>query len=210
MFSWPLPELTDYERKFVRLYREPMLDAQGRPKLNRAGQPVHWPGVLKRVYEVQLYNQNTAGIARLNEGPVFEDRVLISRRARVFGFTFQGDIQAWMLDIFTASGEKYTNEPCLVSAMCGGTNYDENGALIGPPASLPGNIVQPPGGSVDSQHSFGVMLDPNYLLTPNESLIFRGELASEVPAQETRILSIGIHVWEFPDMAYSTREEAQS
>jgi hypothetical protein len=199
MFSWPLPELTEYEKKFVRLYRTPKLDAQGRP----TGE--YWPGILRRSYQIQLYSQNVPEVDRLNQGPVFTDQLIISRFARVFALTFQGDPYSWLLDIRTASGERYTNDFCLVSAMCGGTNYNANGALIGEPLSEQGSAAQ---GSAAS--SLGVLIDPNWQLVPNENLIFEGRLAATLdPAVDRRVLSVGVHVWEFPNMMYSTKTERE-
>jgi len=200
MFAWPTLELTDYEQKFVRYYKQPKLDAQGRVTNET------WPGVLKRVYKAQLYNQNIPTIARFNNGPVFEERVLISRRSRVFGFTFSGDTANWFLEIETASGEKFTNAPCLVSAMQAGSYYNAN-ANIGTPTL----IADPFGagsGIVDlffgGSESFGIMVEPNYQLLPNEALIFRGTLAEAIADRDSipfTQLTIGIHVWEFPGMA---------
>lgn len=198
MFAWPTLELTDYEQKFVRYYKQPKLDAQGRVTNET------WPGVLKRVYKAQLYNQNIPTIARFNNGPVFEERVLISRRSRVFGFTFAGDVANWFLEIETASGEKYTNAPCLVSSMQAGSYYNANANIGTPfiPAPFIGGI--PIDTLFAGTESFGIMLEPNYQLLPNEALIFKGTLAKAVtdidPIPFTQLV-IGIHVWEFPGMA---------
>ena len=198
MFAWPTLELTEYEQKFVRYYKQPKLDSQGQVT-NES-----WPGVLKRVYTTNLYNQNIPEIARFNNGPVFENRVLISRRSRVFGFTFTGDVASWYLEIETASGEKYTNAPCLVSSMQAGSYYNAN-ANIGQP-----NLIDPFGGTLTldavfaGTESFGIMVEPNYQLLPNEALIFRGSLAKAITDSEVipfMQLGIGIHVWEFPGMA---------
>lgn len=198
MFAWPTLELTDYEQKFVRYYKQPKLDAQGRVTNET------WPGVLKRVYKAQLYNQNIPTIARFNNGPVFEERVLISRRSRVFGFTFSGDVANWFLEIETASGEKYTNAPCLVSSMQAGSYYNANANIGTPffPAPILGDF--PVDTLFAGTESFGIMLEPNYQLLPNEALIFKGTLAKAIadldPPQFTQLV-IGIHVWEFPGMA---------
>lgn len=201
MFAWPTCELTDYELKHVRYYKQPKLNAQGK----ETGQ--YWPGVLKRVYSVQLYNQNIPEISRFNNGPVFEDRVLISRRSRVFGLTFSGDVANWYLNIETASGEKYTNSPCLVSSMCAGSYYNAN-ALVGSPTSDP---LQAPFGLLwAGTQNFGVMIEPNYQLLPNETLIFRGEVAAGIPENNFTQLAIGIHVWEFPGMGFSSKADGSN
>jgi hypothetical protein len=201
MFAWPTCELTDYELKHVRYYKQPKLNAQG----NETGEM--WPGVLKRVYTVQLYNQNLPDIARFNNGPVFEDRVLISRRSRVFGLTFSGDVADWYLNIETASGEKYTNSPCLVSALGAGSYYNAN-SLAGSPnfsdAEVAINLL------FSSVEHFGVMVEPNYQLLPNESLIFRGEIAKGLPPERFSQLAIGIHAWEFPGMGYSKKVDGSN
>jgi hypothetical protein len=201
MFAWPTLELTKYEEKFVRYYKQPKLDSQG----NITNET--WPGVLKRVYTTELFNRPDVNISRYANGPVFESRVLISRRARVFGFTFTGDTSAWYLEIETASGEKYTNAPCLVSSMCAGTNYDAESSLGSPALGALTNL-----GIFElifqQDENFGIMVEPNYQLLPNEALIFRGRPAPifetlepvDVPFLQ---LSIGIHAWEFPGMGYS-------
>ena len=206
MFAWPTCELTDYELKHVRYYKQPVLDSQGNIT-NKT-----WPGVLKRVYKAQLYNQNIPTIPRFNNGPVFEDRVLISRRSRVFGFTFTGDVGSWFLEIETASGEKYTNSPCLVSSMQAGSYYNAN-SQVGTPITLDIGFGAPLSLLWAGQESFGIMVEPNYQLLPNEALIFRGTPAQTIldtdPVPFIQ-LGIGIHVWEFPNMGYSTVKDQRS
>jgi hypothetical protein len=199
MFAWPTLELTEYELKHVRYYKQPKLDANG----NITNET--WPGVLKRVYTAELFNIPNTDIPKFANGPVFENRVLIARRSRVFGITFTGDVSAWYLEIETASGEKYTNAPCLVSSMCAGSNYNAN-SNIGSPAL--GGAVALAGIELVFQQdeNFGIMIEPNYQLLPNEALIFRGTPAAAIDAlEETPFiqLSIGVHVWEFPGMGYS-------
>ena len=192
MFTWPTPEITEYERKFVRLYREPKLDAQGKPI---PGQ--FWPGIIKRSYEAELWNNPNPAIPRMANAPQFIDKVQISRRARVFALTFAGDVYSWFLLIRTASGERYTNEPCLVSSMTAGTNYDAQ-AFIGEPSA-----PLAPGLAFESASSYALLIDPNWQLVPNETLYFEGSLAPALTGGEVipdRTLSIGVHVWEFPGM----------
>jgi hypothetical protein len=186
MFTWPSLELTEYERRFVRYYRT----SKGGP----GGKG--YPGVLKRVYRVDLisYAAPNSGFA----APQFQDTVQISRRSRVFGLVMYGDMASWRLRIETSSGEGFTSvEPQssvdpLASAMVPGTYYNAD-AQIGEPPDAPQN----------QKESGVLLLEPNWELAPNTTLVFRGTLADGVPAEASRFLSIGVHVWEFPGMDMS-------
>lgn len=186
MFPWPTPELTENERRYVSYYKH--VDS----KTGRV-----CPGVLKRIYQVELTSQ--AVPASGYPTAVFTDNVLISRRARVFALTFHGDLSAWLLNIQTGSGERFTVRQCLVSAMTPGSLYDGL-ANVGEP-------VNP------LEYSMGMgalLIDPNWELIPNEPLVFEGELISTLdPAEDQRFLTIGVHVWEFPGMGFATTEERE-
>lgn len=178
MWPWPEIELTDYERKFVRPY----------PTAQHAG-------VLKRVYEVQLTSvaQPASDLPNIQ----LTDQIQIARRSRVFELIFTGDLASWHLDIETASGERFTprqtanpNAP-LVSAMAPGTLYD---GLA--------NIGEPPvAGAQQQTWTTRLAIEPNWELTPNETLIFTGALiAGLTVGVDQRFLAVGVHVWEFPGM----------
>lgn len=194
--AYPFPdlELTEYEKQFVSHYANP-----------------DKPGVLKRVYPIELISFNTASPPANLQGrfsvPVPSQTVQISRRARVACLVFLGDLSSYFLNIQTASGEIYTpsvpgvTDPtnpigCLVSSMIPGTLYDAR-ANIGVPPAAP-TSSQPQG----TRGVFNV--DPNWELSPNTSLVFSAVLAPEVatiPAGESRYLAIGVHVFEFPNMS---------
>jgi len=186
MFTWPEVELTDYERKFVRTYKTPK-----------------YPGVLKRVYEASLYT----AIAQepLYTRPRFSEQIQISRRARVFALLFTGDIDAWELEITNASGTLYTmrdvinNAPPVVSSMVPGTLYNRRAQIGSPPAAANTQL---------QMVSYPLLIDPNWVLLPNETLIFNGALTGSAAGDtdSTYLLSIGIHVWEFPKMGTADAE----
>ena len=210
MFTWPTPELTDYERKFVRLYREPMLDAQGNAILNSSGLPAFWPGVLRRMYKVNLNNVTIPGVPGMDDGPHFTDvKYLATRRTRVFGLTFFGDCPSIYLMIKSLSGETYTVNPCLVSSMQAGTPWDADSALgeLAFDVSIPGAVNR-------NYAGFGIQLEPNIVLDQNDGLLFTGLVAPganldvENGGWPYRVLSIGIHVWEFPNMGSSNEQIA--
>jgi hypothetical protein len=177
MFPWPNLDLTDYERLYVRPY-----------KTNK------YPGVLKRVYRVRLNNLAIEGTPFT--APQLIDNIQISRRSRIFGLMFWGDMASWRLLIRNASGETYTSFepntglPPLVSAMVPGSLYNAQ-ARIGEP---------PVGTNTQNQMQFGpLVIEPNWDLLPNQTLSFEGQLAAGLdPATDQRFLSIGVHVWEFP------------
>lgn len=187
MFAWPRPELTDYEREHVRIYRTK-----------------NKPGILKRVYTVELRS-----IADADAGfpvAVFTGRVQISRRSRVFGLSFVGDTYSWRLGILTSAGTTFTNqEPTtglspLVQAMAPGSFYNA-GAFIGEPPVTAFEDVNNVQMRFRSQRTLLKAIDPNWLLMPNETLNFEGALTAPLdPATDARLLSIGVHVWEFPGM----------
>lgn len=186
MFSWPELDLTDAERQFVRYY------ATG-----------EYPGVLRRMYKVLLSNAAIEGVTQVN----LLDKVQIARRARVFALTFAGDTSLWWLNIKTASGEQLTppnplaavlvppNPPgCLVSALITGTPWDG----LAQTSYFPGSAVL----GHDQWQNGPFLLEPNFVLVPNETLYFEG--TPIIPAahpEATVCLEIGIHVWEFPNMA---------
>lgn len=188
MFLWPELDLTDSEREFVRYYTD--------------GDK---PGVLRRTYRILLANQAipAAGILM----PRFIDNLQISRRARVFGLTFAGDTSIWWLEIKTASGEQLTPpnplaaqlvppnpSGCLVSSMTPGTPWNVSAQV----SNFPGSAVV----GVDQWQSGPLLLEPNLILVPNETLIFTGTPVLPAAHPDAVVaLEIGIHVWEFPEMA---------
>lgn len=186
MFAWPEVDLTDYERKFVRTYKTEK-----------------YPGVLKRVYQAQIYT----GINQepLYTTPRFSDQIQISRRSRVFCLLFTGDIDAWELQITNASGTLYTLSdivnaaPPVVSSMIPGTYYNRRSQLGAPPAAANTQL---------QQTSYPLLIEPNWVLLPNETLIFNGALtgSAEGSEDETFLLTIGVHVWEFPKMGTADAE----
>ena len=186
MFAWPEIDLTDYERKFVRTYKTDK-----------------YPGVLKRVYQADLYT--AIGQEPLYTTPRYSTQIQIARRSRVFCLLFTGDIHAWELEITNASGTLYTmrdvinNAPPVVSSMIPGTYYNRR-AQIGEPPAVDNTQLQ--------QTSYPLLIEPNWVLLPNETLIFNGALtgAAEGEEDEAYLLSIGIHVWEFPKMGTSDAE----
>ncbi len=197
MFTWPQVELTDYELKFVRTYKD------GK-----------YPGVLRRAYEVFFNSKadpQTPGLENIK----ISGQVQISRRTRVFGLTFAGNLGSWRLNIKTASGELMTpvpigaDGPPIVSSMIAGSSWNALSAF-GDQAFVSG--LETPAGAVVTNFAGSftagpLLIDPNWELSPNETLMFEGtsidnqattEFPMEAPAQ--KLLAITVHVWEFPGM----------
>lgn len=206
MFYWPHLELTDYEKRFVSEYKEivPVLDAAGKPVIDpTTGKPKTWakPGVLGRRYKTQLNNVANPNVPSLTQVKL-DGSIQIARRSRVFGLTFAGDVHAWRLNIYTASGEQFTPRLAggtfpMVSAMVPGTSWNATATDMSGPSVLtfpavPDNIEA---GQI-ANISLPMLIEPNWELVPNETLFFQG-----VPMVETAIiLEIVAHVWEFPGM----------
>ncbi len=188
MFAWPKLVLTDYERQWVRPYK------------TRVGDKI-FPGVLRRTYERTISNDpSISGREGLTPGA----QVQISRRSRIFGITFTGSVSHTRLQITNASGTLYTvrhartGKDPYVSAMTGGTPYMV-GANIGGKRNPNGALATDIGVVLTGEQPLPLLIDPNWVLTPNETLIFNGnwdDAESEVPF----VLNICIHVWEFPEM----------
>lgn len=202
MFEWPQLELTDYERKFVRVYKE------------KVGDKVY-PGVLRRSYERVI--SNNASIAAL-PGLTPGAQLQIARRARIFGLTFSGGLSATRLQITNASGTLYnvsdprTGNYPYVTSMLGSSPYMQ-GSRIGrklAPALQGTNLAPVANPQVFlSGEASDLLIDPNWVLLPNETLIFNGnwdDLGAQPP---TIVLRITIHVWEFPGMGRADAEHRQ-
>lgn len=212
MDFWPTLELTDYERKFVRPYKT-------KDK----------PGVLNRVYKVTL--NDPAQPSKNLPVVKLSGQIQISRRSRVYALTFGGNIDRWRLEITNASGTLFTlptprtQRPPLVSTIISSSafNADSQGGLV-PPLTLSdfswgvGANFTSNGFGFINQQPFPLLIDPNWLLSPNETLIFNGEPVSlpvittddpPVILTPNLVLTIGVHVWEFPGMgtaSAATRE----
>lgn len=201
MDIWPALELSDYERKFVRPYKT-------KDK----------PGVLNRVYKVVL--NDPAQPSKNLPVQKLSGQIQISRRSRVYGLTFSGNIDRWRLQITNASGTLFTlptprtQRPPLVTTIISSSSYnaDSLGGLTSPitgSVKTPGigpNIAQT---GFTNQQPFPLLIDPNWLLAPNETLIFNGipvpvnVITSDDPPVilvPPLILTIAVHVWEFPGM----------
>lgn len=197
MFTWPALELTDYEKKFVGVYKHG-----------------NKPGVLRRAYEIfmnTVADPLTPGLEAIKLQGVIQ----IARRSRVFALSFAGNLGSWRLQISTGSGEQMTPKVPgsdgypIVSSMLSGASFNALSAL-GDQVIVAG--LQTPGAhqvtSFFGNSSQGpLLIDPNWELASNESLFFdgtaidnqsNGEFSNTPPAQ--KLLSIVAHVWEFPNM----------
>lgn len=190
MFPWPALELTPYELKFVRAYKE------GNKK-----------GVLRRCYEVALNSLADALTPGL-ESVHLQGEVQIARRNRIFGLQFAGALGSWRLAITTATGEQLTptmpgaDGPPVVSSLIAGSYYNGLASISDQ------NTVNPVATTAYffGSHQYGaLLLDPNWVFDPNDTLMFAGTvIANPVPpspaGDQQKLLRILVHAWEFPGM----------
>jgi len=197
MFTWPSLELTEYEKKFVRVYKD------GK-----------YPGVLRRTYEVfmnSVADPLTPGLEAIK----LKGQVQIARRARVFGLSFAGALGSWRLQIETASGEQMTPKPNqadgypIVSSLIAGGSWNALSAL----GDQPTVTFDADDNGIVGRAMFGnetngpMIIDPSWELSPNETLIFNGTPIDNQPTDAStftppaqKLLSIAVHVWEFEGM----------
>jgi len=201
MNIWPEVDLTEYERLFVRTYKT-------LAKIN--GKDVVLPGVLKRTYTRSLINipDGTFYVA-----PKFEDSVKISRRARIFAIVFGGDVSAWSIRLQNSAGTLYTvntnpnsDNRMLVSSMLAGSNYNIFSQVGVPPINqvLPGLNFQ------EGSQSFPMYIEPNWDLQQNDTFIINGlcHYPADGEGAIRSILTMTLHVWEFPGMEAGTVQRA--
>jgi len=193
MFDWPKLELTDYERQFVRPYKT-----------------AKYPGVLRRTYQRTISNTPTID-GRLGLMP--SQQIQLSRRSRVLGLTFTGAISTTRLQITNASGTLYnvkdprTGKYPYVSSLIGGSPY-MYGSGIGrnvKPTTEGVNdpALAPVSNNVILSGEYGsLLIEPNWVLVPNETLVFNGDWTDVNAGEDSPvlILNIAVHVWEFPVM----------
>lgn len=203
MWFWPKLTLTDYEKKFVAMYKD---DKK--------------PGVLRRVYNIQLANQAQAA----DNIPAVKliDKYQIARRSRIFGITFSGNTDCWRLSVANTNGTVYTNPAPrsqqfpVVSSIVPGTYYNalSTGGMIAP--FIPGAYTDSigPNPNLSNQFSstaqvFPWTIEPNWVCQPNESIIFQGfdigpqykfGTMEPLTAYLPIVLNISIFAWEFPCM----------
>jgi hypothetical protein len=223
MWSWPDLVLTDYERKFCRIYKTK-----------------DFPGVLRRVYKIVLNNEYAVNVDQNLPIERTRGQIQIARRSRVFALSFSGNLDFWRLNISNASGTQYTAktsrpspagtpfagqmlDPMVTSLLpSNGYNAESVGGLATNPFVLAVNPATGPDlGGVPSFNSAAapspLLLDPNWLLMPNETLIFNGTPVpfSLVGQEEETVnlpltLTIVVHVWEYPSMGRASKTDREN
>ena len=201
--AFPELDLTEYEKTKVSYYAT-------KDK----------PGVLNRIYKRSLYSQArpTQNIPTVRT----VEQLQISRRSRIYGLTFTGNLDRWRLNLRNASGTAYnlktprTNRDPIVASMIGGSSYGSGAALGGltPPLNftppIQSNSIGPTFNFEGFNYlaktfqAFPFIVEPNWVLLPNETFIIEGtpiDITLTV-GQETitplLILNVCIYVWEFP------------
>ena len=212
MWFWPNIQLTEYEKKFVSMYK-----ASGKP------------GVLRRVYRVQLASQaqpdnNIPAVA-------LTGKIQIARRSRIFGMTFTGNLDGWRLSVRNTNGTLYTNPtprtnlfPVVSSLVAGSyANAAALGGLTQPLSYTPLGATQSVGptlgpynfgfqvaNSFPVRSNFPWLIEPNWVCQPNETIIFEGTdisptwvIPGDLPVtfRVPQVLNIAFYAWEFPKMS---------
>lgn len=120
-----------------------------------------------------------------------------SRRTRVWGVTFSGDVYGAKVQISTSTGEKYTVGACHIPSISGHgvTSRLSVTPNIGAYPQATTNAIQPaPAWTLEFQ--------PNIVLPGSKQLFFDLSLDNPddtVPAPGTPyLIAINVHVWEFP------------
>jgi hypothetical protein len=200
MDIWPEVDLTEYERLFVRTYKT-VAKINGKDKVMQ--------GVLKRTYTRYLINIPDG---QFFIAPIFETSVKVSRRARIFGIVFGGDVSAWSIRLQNSAGTLFTintdptaDNRMLVSSMIPGSNYNFFSQVSIPPIDQ----VGPPALNFqEGSQSFPLLIEPNWELMQNDTFIINGlcHYPSDGETPIRSILSMTLHVWEFPGMNASTAD----
>jgi len=204
MWFWPSLQLTDYEKQYVAMYKT-------KDK----------PGVLRRVYQVQLASQ---AVPDSNiPAVVTTTKIQIARRSRVFAMTFTGNLDGWRLSVRNTNGTLYTNRtprtnkaPIVTSLISG--SYHNAASLGGAPLPLTEVPIETQSiglainlattqSSMQMVANFPWQIEPNWVCQPNETIIFEGEDISpeySVPGEGIikipQVLNISFFAWEFPKM----------
>lgn len=123
----------------------------------------------------------------------------ISRRSRLFGFTFSGDINLLEIQIQDITGEQFTTDFVPIVNLTGGAIGDPRQMEVfanSPPFSgglLTGFISIPP-------KSYAPCIwEPNIVLAPNQTLTITGRAIDPTMTGPMHV-EMAIHVWEFPGM----------
>jgi hypothetical protein len=196
MFFWPHLELTEYEKRFVSTYGTPGVKADPKKGIKEV---LEKPGVLRRTYKVLMNNTQHPTISGM-EDIHLNGGIQISRASRVFALTFAGDIHAWRLRISLASGTDFTPRLSggtypMVCTLSPASSWN-SACFLSEPSQV---NVSPVPETVSRQiawQQLPFIIDPNWELDPNETLLFEGEPQNE----SALILEIAAHVWEFPGM----------
>lgn len=156
----PRLKLTNEERAYIQKYEDPSKPGRG---------------VLRRLYPGSL------ALTATIRTPAFSFQ--ISRRSRVCGATFSGDVTRFRIEIITSTGEQHTAEPVYLPHLTPGFNQSEQGIA---PVATPSQFLVLP-----------YVFEPSLVLLPNQTLQFNGYATEDFNDVDYRI-DFTLHVWEFP------------
>jgi len=181
---WPALELTEGEKRYVDHYaHEGTPDEEGKP------------GVMRRVYVVQLMRSTFAG-----EFDVLSQNVGFSgRRIKVFAMMVTGDLFYWSIKLTLLSGETlftdFTPVPALFNLPAA------VGAAFPPDASIAaGSLPLLTRLATPEPHPF----EPHIVIEGTQEIIVEGRCGPGIvnpdKTQERSVLNVAFHVWEYPDI----------
>lgn len=203
MWFWPNLKLTKFEKLTNRLYKED-----------------GYPGVLRRVYTVQL-----ASVAQPeNNIPIATNigRYQVARRTRVWGITFSGNTDQWRIKVSNTNGTLYTipsqrsQQFPVVSSLVAGSFYNAlstggmNPLMYQAETDSVGANGDFSSSFLSTMQSFPWLIEPNWVCQPNETIIFEGTSIAPtwtIDGDEPftgvlrTVLNISVYAWEFPGMS---------
>jgi hypothetical protein len=181
MSYWPRCQLSDYEKRYTTKYPNPDNNVRG---------------VLRRFYPANLE------LTAIQRQPSFQFQT--SRRSKVFGITFAGDIEQFAIKLQTATGEQLFSDFMEVALLTGGMVSGLPGNVTGVQSTPFPNVVFGYGPSVNP-----LIFNPAIELSPNQVLTVYGQAITprgylNITAIDFR-LDMTLHVWEYPGMPGSPR-----
>lgn len=151
-------------------------------------------GVIERTYSYSVQLLST------NPQPLVVHTT--SRRSRVFQLTFSGYYQGAKVQVKTATGELFINDPLHIPLLVGGAPRDPNSRN---PGLIPAQMPRPELGQGNAAKSRALtwpyLFEPNIVLPGSRELQIQFSPArpnDPILSQGGYVVGVTVWVWEFP------------